>query len=140
MMGPALFTAIDYLLQLPFFARFRGPPPYRQCLTDYYRRVRALHWIVLVVKPSCERRDCNDMPWSHHRFSGPAAASHALAPNPTLPSSPAPTMPVLLTFNHTTTLNQQVHPERLQEREVDIGRILRKYKGQEVRGLTPVCV
>ncbi len=39
MMGPALFTAMDYLMQLPIFKRFRGPPNYRQCLTDFYRRV-----------------------------------------------------------------------------------------------------
>ena len=42
---PALFTAMDFIMQLPFFAKFArkftGPPNYKQCLTDYYRRVRA---------------------------------------------------------------------------------------------------
>jgi len=40
MMGPAIFTAFDYLFQLPMFARFHRKPDMRQCLTNYYRKVK----------------------------------------------------------------------------------------------------
>jgi hypothetical protein len=40
MMGPAIFTALDYLFQLPMFARFHRKPDMRQCLTNYYRKVK----------------------------------------------------------------------------------------------------
>ena len=39
MMGPALLGAVEYLLNLPFFAKMRGPPDTRQCLINYYRQV-----------------------------------------------------------------------------------------------------
>lgn len=39
MMGPALFTAVDYLFSLPMFARFHRKPDVKECLINYYRKV-----------------------------------------------------------------------------------------------------
>jgi len=39
MMGPAVFTAFDYIFSLPMFARFHRKPDMKQCLTNYYRKV-----------------------------------------------------------------------------------------------------
>lgn len=39
MVGPAIFSAIDFLMQLPMFAKYRPQPSPRQCVQRYYERV-----------------------------------------------------------------------------------------------------
>lgn len=36
MVGPSLFAAVDYLLSMPFFAKYLPKPSPKTCLTSFY--------------------------------------------------------------------------------------------------------
>jgi hypothetical protein len=37
--GPAIFSAVEFVLNMPFFKKYQGPPDYHRCLTKFYNKV-----------------------------------------------------------------------------------------------------